>query len=206
MDSGSQIKDKLKLKNPLVSDKQRNEIRQNWAQVHSGDSSSGLAVLSGVEEFTPVSTDPDKSQLIETRQYNTAEIARFFNISPVLLGDLSHTSYGDVEQASIDFVLHCIIPWINMIENEINRKLISDKTHYIDLDENTLLRSNKTNQANYIKTLVSGGVMTANEARNILDLNPMSGADRLIVAYSKINDNTINTNGKDNDKEENGQQ
>ena len=124
----------------------------------------------------------------------------------MLLGDLSKTNYGDVEQASIDFVLHCIIPWTNMIENEINRKLIQDKTHYIDLDENTLLRSNKTNQANYIKTLVSGGVMTANEARNILDLNPMSGGDRLIVPFTKISDNTINTNGKDNDKEENGQQ
>ena len=60
--------------------------------------------------------------------------------------------------------------------------------------------------ANYCKTLVTGGIMTANEARAQLGLNPMDGADRLIVAYSKINDNTINTNGKDNDKEENGQQ
>lgn len=117
----------------------------------------------------------------------------------MLLGDLSHTSYGDVEQASIDFVLHCIIPWVNMIENEINRKLIAEKTHYIDLDENTLLRSNKTNQANYIKTLVSGGVMTANEARSILDLNPMSGADNLVIPFTKISDNKVNGDGNKTD-------
>ena len=205
-DSGCSINGIVRLKNPIVSDKQRNEIRNNWAQIHGGDNCSGVCVLSGVEDFTPITSDPNKSQMLETRRFNITEVARWFNINPILLGDLSHTSYNDIEAANIEFVQHTLLPWIEMIQNELTRKLIVNKKRYIDLDENVLLKSNKTNMANYCKTLVTGGIMTANEARAQLGLNPMDGADRLIVAYSKINDNTINTNGKDNDKEENGQQ
>lgn len=205
-DSGCSINGIVRLKNPIVSDKQRNEIRQNWSQIHGGDNCSGVCVLSGVEDFTPITSDPNKSQMLETRRFNITEVARWFNINPILLGDLSHTSYNDIEAANIEFVQHTLLPWIEMLQNELTRKLIVNKKRYIDLDENVLLKSNKTNMANYCKTLVTGGIMTANEARAQLGLNPMDGADRLIVAYSKINDNTINTNGKDNDKEEDGQQ
>lgn len=196
-DSGCSINGIVRLKNPIVSDKQRNEIRQNWSQIHGGDNCSGVCVLSGVEDFTPITSDPNKSQMLETRRFNITEVARWFNINPILLGDLSHTSYNDIEAANIEFVQHTLLPWIEMLQNELTRKLITNKKRYIDLDENVLLKSNKTNMANYCKTLVTGGIMTANEARAQLGLNPMDGADRLIVAYSKINDNTINTNDKD---------
>lgn len=202
-DSGCSINGIVRLKNPIVSDKQRNDIRQNWSQIHGGDNCSGVCVLSGVEDFTPITSDPNKSQMLETRRFNITEVARWFNINPILLGDLSHTSYNDIEAANIEFVQHTLLPWIEMLQNELTRKLITNKKRYIDLDENVLLKSNKTNMANYCKTLVTGGIMTANEARAQLGLNPMDGADRLIVAYSKIDDNTINTN---NNKSEGEQQ
>ena len=201
-DSGCSINGIVRLKNPIVSDKQRNEIRQNWSQIHGGDNCSGVCVLSGVEDFTPITSDPNKSQMLETRRFNITEVARWFNINPILLGDLSHTSYNDIEAANIEFVQHTLLPWIEMLQNELTRKLIVNKKRYIDLDENVLLKSNKTNMANYCKTLVTGGIMTANEARAQLGLNPMDGADRLIVAYSKIDDNTINTNNNKSEGEQ----
>ena len=202
-DSGCSINGIVRLKNPIVSDKQRNEIRQNWSQIHGGDNCSGVCVLSGVEDFTPITSDPNKSQMLETRRFNITEVARWFNINPILLGDLSHTAYNDIEAANIEFVQHTLLPWIEMIQNELTRKLIVNKKRYIDLDENVLLKSNKTNMANFCKTLVTGGIMTPNEARAQLGLNPMDGCDRLIIAYSKIDDNTINTN---NNKSEGEQQ
>ena len=202
-DGGCSINGIIRLKNPLVSDKQRNEIRQNWAKIHGGDNCSGIAVLSGVEDFTPITSDPNKSQMLETRRFNVTEIARWFNINPILLGDLSHTSYSDIEQANIEFVQHTLLPWIEMLQNELTRKLIVNRKRYIDLDENTLLKSNKTNMANYCKTLVSGGIMSPNEARIQIGLNPMEGADDLVIPFTKISDNKINTN---NDKSEGGQQ
>lgn len=190
--SGCAVKGLIKLKTPLTSDKQRNEIRANWTAMH-GDNSSGIAVLSGVEDFTAISNNADDSQMLETRQYNTTEIARFFNISPVLLGDLSHTSYNDIEQANLEFVQHCLLPWIEMFQNELTRKLIQVPTNYIDLDESVILKGNKASISNYVKTLVSGGIMTPNEARRFIDLNPMTGADDLIIPYTNVEQNTINS-------------
>lgn len=205
-DSGCSIKGILKTKSPITSDKQRNDIRANWQAIHGGDNSSGIAIMSGIEDFVAVSSDADKSQMIETRQFNVTEIARWFNINPILLGDLSHTSYSDIEQANIEFVQHTLLPWIEMIQNELTRKLITNKKRYIDLDENVILKSNKTNMANYCKTLVSGGIMSPNEARIQLGLNPMDGCDNLVIPYTKISDNTINTNNSDKENNENGQQ
>lgn len=202
-DSGCSINGIVRLKNPIVSDKQRNDIRQNWSQIHGGDNCSGVCVLSGVEDFTPITSDPNKSQMLETRRFNITEVARWFNINPILLGDLSHTAYNDIEAANIEFVQHTLLPWIEMLQNELTRKLIVNKKRYIDLDENVLLKSNKTNMANYCKTLVSAGIMTANEARAQLGLNPMDGADDLVIPFTKISDNKINTN---NDKSEGEQQ
>lgn len=192
-DSGCSIKGILKTKSPITSDKQRNDIRSNWQAIHGGDNSAGIAIMSGIEDFVAVSSDADKSQMIETRQFNVTEIARWFNINPILLGDLSHTSYSDIEQANIEFVQHTLLPWIECFQNELTRKLISNRKRYIDLDENVLLKSNKTNMANYCKTLVSGGIMSPNEARIQLGLNPMDGCDNLIIPYTNIADNTINT-------------
>ena len=50
--------------------------------------------------------------MLETREYNVVEIARFFNINPVLLGDLSHSSYNSIEDAQIEFTTHTLLPLI----------------------------------------------------------------------------------------------
>ena len=73
----------------------------------------------------------------------------------------------------------------------------SEKDLYIDLDENFILKSDKTSQASYLSTLVSNGIMTPNEARQQLGFNAIEGGDKIMVAYSKVEDNTI---GEQNDK------
>ena len=41
--------------------------------------------------------------------------------------------------------------------------------------------------------------MTANEGRSILDLNPISGADNLVIPFTKISDNKVNGDGNKTD-------
>lgn len=198
--SGMQIKGVLKTKTPITTDKQRQDIRAAWNQVHGGNNGSGLAVLSGVEDYIPMQNSANDAQLIQTRQYSVLEIARFFNINPILLGDLSHTSYSDIESANIEFLEHTLLPYIYMLQEEFTRKLIKTRNHYIDLDENELLKGNKQSMANFIKTLVSCGVITPNEGRKMLGLNAMEGGDELIVAYTDINANKVNQDANSDEK------
>ena len=116
-----------------------------------------------------------------------------------MVGDLSHSSYSTIEATLLEFVTHTLSPYIIMCEEEFTRKLIkpSEKYLYINLDENYKLKSDKQSQANYLNTLVSGGIITANEARQILGFNKVDNADSLVIPYTNIKDNTLGTQNKD---------
>lgn len=196
--SGCGIKGILKF-NEQVLDIDKEEIRTNWNQVHGGGTGSGLAICDYNVDFIPVSQNANDSQMIETRLYNVTDVARFFGISPVLLQDLSHSSYSTIEASQLEFLTHTLLPYISLIEAELNRKLGNDSI-YIDLDETYLMTTDRQAKANYIKTLISSGVICINEGRAMLGLSPIEGGDKHIIAYTNINDNTINKSEKEDNE------
>ena len=114
----------------------------------------------------------------------------------MLLADLSHSSYSSLEAVQLDFLTHTLQPYISLIESEFNRKLLTakDVNYYIDLDQNYLLKSDKQSTATYLQTLTSAGIMSLNEARGVLNLQPIEGGggDKHVIAYTDIAQNTIN--------------
>jgi phage portal protein BeeE len=78
-----------------------------------------------------------------------------------------------------------------MFEEELNRKLCHRSNVRIDFDESFLIKSDKSVQANYLNTLVSGGIMSINEARASLGLNPIEGGDKVIIPFTDISQNII---------------
>lgn len=198
--SGCGIKGILKF-NEQVLDVDKEEIRKNWQQVHGGSDGSGLAVCDFNCEFIPVSQSANESQMIETRQFNVTEVARYFNISPVLLQDLSHSSYSTIEASQLEFLIHTLLPYISLIESEFNRKLGEDGI-IIDLDEKYLMSADKNTEANYIKNLISSGVICVNEGRRMLGFGPIEGGDKHIIAYTNIDNNTINKEGDETNEDD----
>ena len=179
------------------SDEQKENARQAWNEVH-GTGRSGLAVMDNECDFIPVQQSANEAQLLETRQFNITEVARYLNMNPVLLQDLTHSSYNTIEAANIEFVEHTLMPYVSIFENEFNRKLIIKTDIFIDFDETVLLNGDKTTMANYITTLSRNGVITVNEGRDILKLNHIKGGDALIIPFTDITSNTI---GGDSEEE-----
>lgn len=198
--SGCHVAGILSTTSPRLTEEQRNSIRQAWQQSH-GKNGTGMAILEAGMSYQAISGNSKDSQLLETRLFNIQDVARFFSINPVLLGDLSHSSYSTIEASLLEFVTHTLYPYITLIENELKRKLIkpSEKNLYIDLDAGFILKSDKNSQANYLSTLVSNGIMTRNEAREQLGLNAMEGADELIIPFTNIAQNTVGNNNDDTD-------
>lgn len=183
-----------------LTDEQRANIRSSWNQAYSRGG-NGLAVLQGNMDYKPIQLSAADSQLLESRLFNVQDIARFFGISPVLLGDLSHSSYNTVEAMQQMFLLHTLQPYITMIEQEFTRKLVlpSEQGIEINLDETALLKTDKTAQASYYGSLLEKGVLSINEVRKELGYNEIEGGDKHIIAYTKIEDNTINENSSKED-------
>ena len=181
-----------------LSATQREQIKNTWAQTYV-EGGNGIAVLQGNMHYQPIQMSSKDSQLLESRIYNVQDIARFFGISPVLLGDLSHTSYNTIEAIQQDFLTHTLQPYITMVEREFNRKLLKPSEQanlYIDLDETYLLKSDKTATAGYYSSLINNGVLSVNEVRKELGYSEVEGLDKHIIAYTDINQNTIENNNE----------
>ena len=199
--SGCNIKGILKFKGRVMDD-QKAAIRQNWQQVHGGSNGSGLAICEGDGDFIPISQNASESQMIESRTFNISEVARYFNINPVLLSDLSHSSYSTIEAAQLEFLTHTLLPYITLTECEFNRKLVNSDNTFIDLDENYLMTADKSATSNYLGSLVSKGILSINEARKQLGLGPVDGGDKHLIAYSNATSNDIS---KNTDNKEDGE-
>ena len=189
----------------MLNEKQKLEVRQQWKEIMAPDI-GGVAVLGNDMTFTPIHASAADSQLLESRGFNVAEIARFYGISPTLLGDLTRSSYATFEATTLDFLTNCLQPRLTNIEQELNRKLLLKrekqvlKMHFAYETED-LLRCAKTEMAQYYRDLIQNGIMTVNEVRGKLDLEPVDGGDQ---NYIQLNMTTLtgvqnnNNNGQEN--------
>lgn len=174
---------------------QREAIRSAWSESQLG-SGIGLPVLEAGMKYSPVSSNAKDAQLLETRLYNITEVSRWLNISPVLLGDYSKIAYNSLEQSQLQFVVNTLAPYVMMLEQELNRKLImpKDKNNiYIDILQEDIIAQDKKAQAEYLGTLIDKAIITPNEARNQLGYAPIEGGDILYRPFTDVNQNTINS-------------
>lgn len=200
-DSGMKLDGILKSTSKL-SERQRTDIRNAWNNVHKFGN-NGLVILGCDMDYTTIGSNANDSQLLETRLFNIQEVARFFSISPVLLEDLSKSSYSTIEASLLDFLIHTLSPFIALINEEFTRKLLrpSERKYlHIELCKDEYAIADKQSTANYLKTLVSGGIMSINEARHILKLGPVENGNALFVPFTDISQNTIGNTNNTEDK------
>ena len=195
-DNGMMINGILKVQGP-VNQKQREDLRAAWNETYTANG-SGIAILQGNMDYQTIQLSAKESQMLESRQFSVTDIARFFGVSPILLGDLSaKTNLNTFEALQNDFLVHTLQPYIVMIENELNRKLLkqSETNLSITLETNEILRIDKAAQSNYYSTLISSGVLSINEVRKEIGYNGIGeDGDKHVIPYTDINQNLINNN------------
>lgn len=201
--NGMRVLGILSTDSPRLTKDQRESIRSAWNESQAGGGGSSIAVLEAGMKYSPISSSSKDAQLLETRLFNVQEVARWFNMSPVLLGDLSKTSYNSLEQSQLQFVLNTLSPYITLLEEELNRKIInaSDKDKfYIDIREEDIVKSDSISYISSLTTLYEKGVIAVNEERKKLGYPPVEGGDELKALYSDVQQNTI---GNKDEKQDN---
>lgn len=191
--SGMRLTGILSTDTPRLTDKQREEIRSNYLK--GINSESGTAVLEAGMRFEQLSNNAKDAQLIDTRQYNVQEWARWYTMAPTVLGDFSHNIYGTIEAGSIDFVQNTCGPYVISLEQELNRKLLSiseRKKFYISLNQDILIKSDRQTYANYISTFLDKGILSKNEAREMIGMPRIENGDSFILPYSGQQDSNGN--------------
>ena len=176
-----------------LSAKQRQEILSSWNTTYS-NGGRGIAVLQGNLSYQPISLNAADSQMVEARQLNNTDIATFFGVPAAMLNIKGFSSYSSLEDTQNFFLTTALLPYIKMLETELDKKLLNDNEGNLKIifDSESILRTNKTALADYYTKLVTNGLMTPNEARQQLGLPSIDGADSLIIPFTDVNQNTIN--------------
>lgn len=182
--------------NSQLSEKQRLQILNTWNTTYASGK-AGLAVLQGNMSYQPISVNADEAQMLESREFNQADVAQWLNLNPAQLGLKGFQTYTNFEDSQSELLQRTLLPYINMIENELTRKLIvNEKNVKIVLDTVGYLRPNKKAQSEYYVALVSGGILSINEARSELGYPAIEGGETPIIPYTDINQNKISNGGK----------
>ena len=131
--------------------------------------------------------------MIESKTLSIQDVARIFMVPPHLLGDLSRSTFSNIEHQDIEFVKHYVRPTVKMYEQEIDRKLLfEDERNKIESKFNLdgLLRGDMSARAEYYQKAVLSGWMSRNEVRQMEYLNPIAGLDEMLYPgnENKIND------------------
>lgn len=158
--------------NATLTNDQKKQIRESWNQAFSAEG-NGIAVLPAGLDYQPVQVSPEDAQLLESREFNVVEIARWLNISPIKLFQLDEVSYSSMESTQLYFLSDTVQPYCNMIEEEFNRKCVKpSEVGRIGVSFNFIkaLRTNRKDQADYYRSMISMGVYSIDEVRGELGL------------------------------------
>ena len=163
--------------------KQYDQLKAWIAKEFGGAANTGLPlILDRKATWTPTQMKGTDAQHLETRKHQVEEICRAFRVLPAMaMQQDKATTYASAEQMAIWHLVHTLMPWYERIEQSADCHLLSDKDldagYYTLLDGVGLLRGALKDTAEYLSKLTERGVMTRNEARAMLDLNPLTGLD-----------------------------
>ena len=146
--------------------------------------SQGVLLLEGGAKYKPISIPPEDAQMLGTRSFQIAEIARFFRVPLFLLMDeTKNTSWGSgLEQQNLAFLTYTLRPYLVRIERAISRWLLSREEraeYFCEFNVEGLLRADSKARAEFYSTMVQNGLMSRNEVRTKENLPRVEGADAL---------------------------
>lgn len=185
-----------------IPDKEFKDWKNRWDKYYGGPVGDHTTpILEWGMKYKALGIPPNDAQFLETRVHQVQEVARFFGTPPSIIGENSRNTFTNGEQQDIQFGKYSISPLCKGQESELEMKLM-DRTNQektdIKFNLTELLRGDMLSRARYEQTLVSSGIITRNEAREIEGRAPLDGLDEpLNPAF--LTGNTNNQSIAEND-------
>jgi HK97 family phage portal protein len=174
----------------MLSPEAAENTRNQWERAHRGpDRSHRTAVLQGGLKVNELGGNNQESQFLEARRFQVEEVCRIFSVPPHLVGDLTRSSFSNIEQMSLEWLTNGLTPWLRRIESSITRDLLEgDDEYFAEFDTRGMMRADAAGRGSYYNTLWNLGVLSVNEIRSLENLNPVESGD---VRFVQLNMTTL---------------
>ena len=164
-----------------VDPKIKADLKSSLKESYSGlGKAHQMMLLEDGMKASPITINPEDSQLLETRKFQVNEIARLYHVPPHMIADVEKTtSWGTgIEELNIGFITHTMRPWFVLWEEELGRALLLDSEkdeYFFEFDMSQLLRGDTLKQMQAWVLAKRNGIYNADEIRGWDNHNPIPG-------------------------------
>lgn len=187
--NGSRVSGVLSSPNNL-SDAAYKRLRQSWEEQHRGAGNHHrVAILEEGTQWQQIGIPPEDAQFLATRQFQVADVARWFRVPPHMIGDLSRSTNNNIEHQSLEFVVHTVGPRLERWEQPMNWELVPEEergTVYAEFNVDGLLRGDIAARTEHYRSMWGIGVYSINDIREKENLNSVEGGDTHFVPLNMV--------------------
>jgi HK97 family phage portal protein len=126
-----------------------------------------------------------EAQWIDAAKLSLALVASVYHVNPTMVGLLDNANYSNVREFRKMLYGDTLGPILASIEDRINTflvpKIASSAEEYVEFNIAEKLQGSFEEQSAALQSAVGGPWMLRSEARAVLNLPPIDGADELIV-------------------------
>jgi HK97 family phage portal protein len=155
----------------------RENLQKSLEKAHQGlTMTHRMMILEEGMKYEKIGIPPEDAQFLQTRKFQLAEIARIYRIPLHLVQELDRATFSNVEQQSLDYVIHTMRPWLVRWEQAMQRDLLLQNEwdeFFIEFLVDGLLRGDSESRYKAYATGRQWGWLSADDIREMENMNPL---------------------------------
>ena len=189
-DKGLTAKAILKYTGDLNKEKEKTLLSKmkEFINFHSND--TNIMPLPPGMDIVPLDLKLTDSQFFELKKFNSLQVAAAFGVKPNHLNNYEKSSYANSEMQNLTFYIDTLLYILTLYEEEFDLKLLTDKErakgYKFKFNVASILRGDLKTQAECLRTYVTSGIYTINEARKLAGLTEIEEGEVIVMNGSYV--------------------
>jgi len=169
-----------------LTESQRQQLLTDLNNRFAGSGNAGRPMLlEGDFDWREMGLSPKDMDFINLKHMAATDIALCFGVPSQLVGVPDSQTYSNIAEARLALYEETIIPHLRLIESDLNEWLVPMYNENLmfcyDTEAIPALSERKRKTYENVTSAVTAGIMTRNEAREVLGLNAISGGDDIYI-------------------------
>ena len=170
-----------------LTESQRQQLLTDLNNRFQGTNNAGRPLLlEGDFDWREMGLSPKDLDFARLKHMSATDIAMCFGVPSQLVGVPDAQTYANVAEARLALYEETIIPHLRKIASDLNEWLVpmfgENLKLEFDIDSIPALSERRKKIYENVTSAVREGIMTRNEARQIVGLEPIDGADGLYIS------------------------
>lgn len=158
--------------------KEASEFLSQFNEAHEGlDKSGKTGMIREGMKAQVLPNDGNTGGYVQQRQFQRESAAMIFLLESIF-GDNTGSTYKSVTERNAAYITNCLGRWINKIQDECDKKLLSGRqkaagSYCYKMDTSSLYKHDKISLAQYTSNLRQQMMISGNEVRELHGMKPV---------------------------------